>query len=135
MAPSIKHQTGFIWAIPKALAGLEKATARLPQRLKCCLLSFCKPMHATCFHAPYSNLLTNPERQNLCCLPKKCTHYTISLPTFPTHAALRDDVIRCLPYWPSPLRRYCAAGRVIRAYGIGPKRLDPKGGSGFVAVT
>src|SRR5450631_3660860 len=100
MAPSIKHQTGFIWAIPKALAGRERATARLPQRLKCCLLSFCKPMRATCFLAPTSNPLTNPEHQSSCYPPKKCTHYTISLPVYPTRAALRDDVIRCPPYWP-----------------------------------
>ena len=108
MAPSIKHQTGFIWAIPKALAGLDRATARLLQRLKCSLFSFCKLMRATCFHTPYSTSLTKTERQNSCCPPKKCTHYTISLRLYPTRAALRGDVIRCPPYWPSPLRRYCS---------------------------
>src|SRR5664279_3168164 len=86
MAPFIKHQTGFIWAIPKALAGRERVTARLPQRLKCCLLSICKPMRATCFLAPTSNPLTSPEHQSSCYPPKKCTHYTISLPVYPTRA-------------------------------------------------
>jgi hypothetical protein len=77
---------------------LGYSATRLPQRLRCCLLFFCKPMPASCCHVPFSNPFTKPERQNSCYPPKKCTHSTISLPTFPTPAALRDAVIRCPRY-------------------------------------
>jgi len=117
-------------AIPRILAGKRQGYRPLRTAPKMLFVFHFTGRRTHRTFSTHTRILTSSELQNLCWPAEKMQSLYDYVYRHPRPRRVQGGAIHCPPCWPSPRGRCCAAWRVIRPYGTGP-RCWPQGPGAF----